>query len=343
MVTSIGHGSRGGTPVCVAGTAGAALALGWSANGNPRGQPTKSPKPEEGNRDQRTASARRSPRGSALEEVGAVPERAAVGHRARGLQRQTATPGTTSPTTRPARAPTAGARTASPASRDDQQRLCFALALWNGKRPDPQGAAVRAHQQRGQPRRGREGVLLLPRQHADALLHEVPVQVPAGGVSRTATWSRRTAGAAATRWSTSCSTPACSTTTATSTCSSSTPRPTPEDILIRITAVNRGPERGRPARAADAVVPQHLVTWIADDRAAATAPQRLRRRRARRVSRSVASPSSATTSVLRRRRRRCCSPRTRPTTSGCSGTPNATPLRQGRASTTTSCTAGATP
>ena len=71
--------------------------------------------------------------------------------------------GTTSPTTRPARAPTAGARTASPASRDDQQRLCFALALWNGQRPDPQGAAVRPDQQRGQPRRGRQGVLLLPR------------------------------------------------------------------------------------------------------------------------------------------------------------------------------------
>ena len=26
---------------------------------------------------------------------------------------------------------------------DDQQRLCFALALWNGQRPDPEGAAVR--------------------------------------------------------------------------------------------------------------------------------------------------------------------------------------------------------
>ena len=49
-------------------------------------------------------------------------------------------------------------------------------------RPDPEGAAVRAHQQRGQSRRGRQGVLLLPRQHADALLHEVPLQVPAARV-----------------------------------------------------------------------------------------------------------------------------------------------------------------
>ena len=49
-------------------------------------------------------------------------------------------------------------------------------------RPDPEGAAVRPDQQRGQPRRGREGVLLLRRQHADALVHEVPLQVPAAGV-----------------------------------------------------------------------------------------------------------------------------------------------------------------
>ncbi len=41
--------------------------------------------------------------------------------------------GTASPTT-PARRPTAGARTASPASRP-RQRLCFALALWNGRDP----------------------------------------------------------------------------------------------------------------------------------------------------------------------------------------------------------------
>jgi fructose-1,6-bisphosphatase len=44
---------------------------------------------------------------------------------------------------------------------------------------DPQGAAVWPHRQRGQPRRGRQGVLLLPRFHAHPLLHEGPVQVPA--------------------------------------------------------------------------------------------------------------------------------------------------------------------
>ena len=49
--------------------------------------------------------------------------------------------------------------------------------------PDPERAPVRAHQQRGEPRRGRQGVLLLHRQHAHALVHEVSLQVPAAGVS----------------------------------------------------------------------------------------------------------------------------------------------------------------
>ena len=57
---------------------------------------------------------------------------------------------------------------------------------------DPQGAAVRPDQQRRQSRRGRQGVLLLSRLDADALVHEVPVQVSAGGLSRTTTSSRRT-------------------------------------------------------------------------------------------------------------------------------------------------------
>ena len=36
------------------------------------------------------------------------------------------------------------------------------------QRPDPQGADLRAHRPRGQPRRGRQGVLVVPRLHADA-------------------------------------------------------------------------------------------------------------------------------------------------------------------------------
>ena len=58
---------------------------------------------------------------------------------------------------------------------------------------DPQGAPVRPDRQRGQSRRGRQGVLLLSGQHADALVHEVSVQVPAARVSIRATRRREPA------------------------------------------------------------------------------------------------------------------------------------------------------
>ena len=50
-------------------------------------------------------------------------------------------------------------------------------------RSDPQGAALRPDRPRGQPRRGREGGLLLPRFHADPFLHQGALQVPAGRIS----------------------------------------------------------------------------------------------------------------------------------------------------------------
>ena len=49
-------------------------------------------------------------------------------------------------------------------------------------RPHPEGADVRPHQQPGEPRRGRQGVLLLRRLHAHPLVHEVPLQVSAARV-----------------------------------------------------------------------------------------------------------------------------------------------------------------
>ena len=42
-------------------------------------------------------------------------------------------PGITSPTSRRVSGPTAGGKTASRGFSDDKQQLCFALALWNGK------------------------------------------------------------------------------------------------------------------------------------------------------------------------------------------------------------------
>ncbi len=71
----------------------------------------------------------------AWKALGAVPAASGSGARSARTTARTATPGTTSRTTTPAAAPIAGARTASPASRDDEQRLCLALALWNGRDP----------------------------------------------------------------------------------------------------------------------------------------------------------------------------------------------------------------
>ena len=116
-----------------------------------------------------------------VEEVGAVPERAAVGHGPRGLQRRRQRLGLLHP--RPgalARLPVGRGRARRHLRR--QAAAVLRAGAVERARPDPEGAPVRPHQQRGQPRRGREGVLLLPRQHAHALVHEVPLQVSAAGV-----------------------------------------------------------------------------------------------------------------------------------------------------------------
>ena len=49
--------------------------------------------------------------------------------------RRTVPPGITCPTTTPARGPIAGARTVFSASATTRRRLCFAIALWNGRDP----------------------------------------------------------------------------------------------------------------------------------------------------------------------------------------------------------------
>ena len=146
-------------------------------------------------------------------------------------------------------------------------------------RSDPQGAALRPDRPAGQPRRGREGVLLLPRQHADALVHEGALQVSAGRVPVRAARGRERAPQPRPIPSSSCSTPASSTATATSTCSSSTPRPRSKTSLIRITVANRGPDAAAIDRPADALVPQSLVVAARLQEAFAVAQRRPRRRR----------------------------------------------------------------
>ena len=256
-----------------------------------------------------------------LEEVGAVPQRAAVGHGPRGLQRGRRRLGLLQPRPGPlARLPLGRGRPGRHLRRPAAALLRPGPVERQG--PDPQGAPVRPDQQREQPRRGRQGVLLLPRQHADALVHEVPLQVSAGGVPLRRPRRDQPAAGAAASSSTSCSTPASSTRTATSTCSSSTPRQSPEDILIQITVHNRGPE---PAELH--VLPtlwfRNQWSWHGERRPAGAAAGR-RRPRARASSRP-STPSSASATSTATATSRCCSPRTRPTRSGSSASPTARP------------------
>ena len=257
-----------------------------------------------------------------MEAVGPVPERAAVGHGARGLQRRRRRLGLLHATTRRARAPTAGARTASPASRDDKQRLCFALALWNGKDPILKERLFGLTNSEGNHGEDvKEYYFYLdstPTHSYMKCLYKYPqaaypVRRPGGDQPRAR--PRRS-------WSTSCSTPASSTTTATSTSSSSTPRRRPRTSSIRITVANRGPE---PATL-------HLLptlwfrnTWSWWPERAEAALRQAGGATGRAVIAAVARRARRALALLRGRAARCCSPRTRPTTSGSSAAPNATP------------------
>ena len=80
-------------------------------------------------------------------------------------------------------------------SRHPPRPLPRARAL-ERSRPDPQGAHVRAHRPRGQPRRGRQGVLVVPRRPAQPRMAAVALPLPAGTLPVRATSSRRTAAAA---------------------------------------------------------------------------------------------------------------------------------------------------
>ena len=207
--------------------------------------------------------------------------------------------------------------------------------------PDPQGAPVRADQQRGQPRRGRQGVLLLPRQHPDPLVHEVPLQVSAGQLSHTRTWSRPTARRGRTEFEYELLDTGVFDEDRYFDVFVEYAKAAPEDILIRITVVQPRARAGATlAPAADAVVPQHVVVAM---------PTRSARR-------SCRSPVAHGHSVVACRRTpqlgeryaaiargtsRCCSPRTRPTRSGCSASRTDRPTSR-TASTTTSCMAGRT-
>ena len=180
---------------------------------------------------------------------------------------------------------------------------------------------------RGQPRRGRQGVLLLPRRHADPLLHASCSTSTRRPSSRTPGWSRRTAAAAR-----------------------HDPefelldtgvfddepllrrlrrvrQGGPEDILIRITVDNRGPDAAPLHLLPHALVPQHLGVGSRLDAPRSEprtrpAPQRGRARPRRAYGELLARLSRTTPELLFTENE---------TNAGASsGSPNRTPLRQGR-------------
>ena len=173
--------------------------------------------------------------------MGPVPERAPVGHGARGLQRERRRVVLLQPRSVSVTRVPLGRGWARWHQRREAAPVPRARAVERA-RPDPEGAPLRAHQRRGQPRRGREGVLLLRRQPADAQLPAVAVQVPARRVPVRRPRRRRTGRARGTRWSTSCSTPASSTTSRYFDVEVEHVKVEPEDLLCRITVHNRSAE-----------------------------------------------------------------------------------------------------
>ena len=201
---------------------------------------------------------------------------------------------------------------------DRQGRLCFALALWNGRDP--------ILKERLFGLTGPEGNHGEDVKELYYYLDATPTHSYLKGStstrrprSRTRSWSVSTASAASWSPSSSCSTRASSTKSATSTSSRSTPRRMTERLLIRITVANRGPDTADAPPAADRVVPQHLELGPSG-RGLLAAPVSPGRRpdhdHRRPHGRSVATCSkpSALTAPLPR----SCSPRTRPIWPGCS-------------------------
>ena len=224
------------------------------------------------------------------------------------------------------------------ASRDDQQRLCFALALWNGNDPILKERLFGLTNSEGNHGEDvKEYYFYLDATPTHSYM-QVPLQVPAGGVSRTTTSSRPTAAASrdgarvrAARHR------RLRRATATSTSFVEYAKASPEDILIRDhgrTTAARSRRRctccrrsGSATPGPGAATPRGPSSAAAGDALAVDRRPRIADLGERYLLRATA-------------RADCCSPRTRPTPSGSSARP--TGRRTSRtASTTTSSTAGA--
>ena len=138
--------------------------------------------PRTGQDGGRTATGRGAGERGAVAAMGTIPQRAPMGHGPRGLQRERRRLELLHPRSGTIARLSLGRGWPRRFQRRQAAAVLFARPV-ERQGPDPQGAAVRPDQQRGQSRRGRQGVLLLPRQHTDPLIHEVSLQVSAERIS----------------------------------------------------------------------------------------------------------------------------------------------------------------
>ena len=273
----------------------------------------------------RQARGRAAP-GGRLVPLGPVPQRAAVGHGAGGLQRRRRGVGLPAPRPRPVPGLPVGRGRAGRVLRRRAAALP-GLALWNGRDPILKERALRADRRRGQPRRGRQGVLVVPRRRAQPRLEPVALPLPAGGVPLPGPDRRRTAAGASRTRSTSCWTPGRSTTTGTGSSRCTTPRPTgrPADDGAGHQRRVRRPTRCTCCRPRGSATPGPGTPTARRTPMAATGADDGRASSTRSWASWSCSPAPAPTAPSPS----CCSARTRPTSGGCTAQPGAA-LPQGR-------------
>ena len=128
---------------------------------------------------ERRPSGERLARGQPVVRVGTVSRRAGLGRRSRGLLRRRRRVELV-----PARPrPLAGVPLERGRDGGDDRRLqppVARLVPVERPGPDPQGADVRAGRSRRQPRRGRQGILVVPRRRPEQRLAALAVSLPAG-------------------------------------------------------------------------------------------------------------------------------------------------------------------
>ena len=202
----------------------------------------------------------RTPRASRPGVTGARTSRAGVGHRPRGLQRRRQRLGLLPARPRPL--PRLPVERGRPGRGLRRPPAAVPRPGASGTARDPilKERIVRPDRPGGQPRRGRQGVLVVPGLHADPLVDALALPLPAGRVPLRRAASTRTGAAARDDpeyelvdtgvfdddryWEVTVD----------------YAKAAPDDLLHRGSrSRNAGPEQRHAARAAHAVVPQHVV------------------------------------------------------------------------------------